>query len=326
VTVAASARRLLAGAIVAAMAALAATASERLPDAGPLEARTVQRLLLVGAARIGNRIVGVGDRGYIVHSDDYGRSWVRAKSPPAPLLTAVRFADERNGWAVGHDSVILATTDAGASWTGQFAAAEDNRPLLDVALLDGASIIAVGAYGAYFQSSDGGKTWDDRKIDAEDRHYNAILSLGGGRLLILGEAGAILVSDDGGLRWTPVPSPYRGSLFGGVIAGDGAVVAFGMRGRIYRSTDAGRTWTQVENNSVATLMGGTRLADGAIVLVGAGGTVLVSRDDGRSFAPRPSGTTRALSSVAAGAPGELLILGEAGPLTLPLPAAPGKSP
>ena len=62
-----------------------------MPSSGPLSATTMQRLLLLDAERFGNRIVAVGDRGYIVLSDDHGASWRRAKAPMprfrGPVLT-----------------------------------------------------------------------------------------------------------------------------------------------------------------------------------------------------------------------------------------------
>ena len=299
----------------------AALAKEILPASGPLRATTMERLLLVDAARQGNRIVAVGDRGYIVLSDDGGASWRRAKSPAAPLLTAVHFVDARQGWAVGHDSVILATGDGGETWTLQFSAPAENRPLLDVHFLDANHGIAVGAYGAYYETGDGGKTWNDRKVLADDKHMNAILPLAQGQMVVLGEAGTIIVSADAGKTWAPVASPYKGSLFGGVVAEDGAAVACGLRGRIYRSTDAGNTWTQVDNASAATLLGGSKLPGGALVLAGAAGTVLVSRDGGKSFAPLATGTTRAISKAILGAPDTLLLLGEAGARRVPLSSA-----
>lgn len=294
------------------LAAGAAPPTEVLPASGPLRAATIQRLLLIDAAQAGNRIVAVGDRGWIVHSDDQGATWSRAKTPVAPLLTAVRFTDAQRGWAVGHDSVILATADGGISWTQQFAAPAEQRPLMDVHFLDAQRGIAIGAYGAYYETADGGRSWTARKVLEDDKHLNGIVAAGNGRLVILGEAGTILRSEDGGAKWSAVPSPYKGSLFGAVVAADGAIVAFGLRGRIYRSADAGATWTQVDNASVATLMGGARLPDGTLVLAGAAGTVLVSRDQGRSFQPLATGTTRAFSKAVAAGPGALLLLGETG--------------
>ncbi len=315
--------------LLAALAALAAACgpapgarapemAQVMPDSGPLPAGTIRRLLLLDAARVGSRVVAVGDRGYIVVSDDDGASWKRAAAPAAPLLTAVDFVDAKDGWAVGHDTTILATRDGGDTWTRQFSAPAEQRPLMDVLFLDARRGIAVGAYGAYYETADGGKSWNARKILPEDRHLNAIVKVADHRLLIVGEEGTILVSSDDGAQWTKVPSPYKGSLFGAVVAADGTVVAFGLRGRIYRSGDGGQTWTQVDDATAATLMGGSRLPDGALVVAGAAGTALVSRDNGRSFVPLATGTNRAWSKAVLGAPNTAMLLGEAGAVEVPL--------
>jgi photosystem II stability/assembly factor-like uncharacterized protein len=288
---------------------------------GPVAKQTMQRLLLIDATRAGDRIVAVGDHGSIVYSDDSGKSWSRARVPAAPMLTAVDFIDAKKGWAVGHDSLILATTDGGETWAQQFSAPKEQRPLLDVLFLDANNGFAIGAYGAFYETSDGGKTWNARKVQEEDKHLNAIIKTGDGQLLILGEAGEILHSADSGKTWKPVASPYKGSLFGAVMAKDGAVVAFGMRGRIFRSIDGGKNWKAVDNASTTTLMGGTALADGTLVLAGGSGALMYSRDGGQTFAPAPSGSIKAFSKPIAGAPGTLLLLGETGAREIPLPAA-----
>lgn len=327
--------------------ATAATAqSQVLPDSGPLAKQSVSRLLLIDADRQGNRVVAVGDRGYILVSDDNGESWRRAKAPAGPLLSAVTLVDGKNGWAVGHDSVILASNDGGETWTKQFSAESEQRPLLDVLFLDTQKGFAVGAYGAFFETADGGKTWNSRQLlppspapargkpaasagrgaaaeeqSDEDRHLNAIIRLADGKLLIVGEAGKMARSDDGGKTWSRVEAPYKGSFFGAIQAQDGSVIVYGLRGRIYRADASLKGWKQVENASVATLMGGSMLPDGAIVLAGAAGTVLVSRDNGQSFSPFSTGTTRAFSKVLLGGPNSVLALGEAGARDLLIPAA-----
>jgi photosystem II stability/assembly factor-like uncharacterized protein len=283
----------------------------------------MQRLLLVDAERFGSRIVAVGDRGYIVVTDDQGKTWKRAKTPPAPLITALDFLDDQSGIAVGHDSVILLTRDRGETWSQVFSAPAEQRPLLDVIFLTRDHAIAIGAYGAYYDSADGGKTWTPRKVIADDKHLNAILEVGEGALVILGEAGTILTSADTGKTWTVVPAPYKGSFFGGLVANDGAIVAFGMRGHIYRSADKGKGWKQVESASVATLMGGDKLPGGALVVAGAAGTALVSRDNGQTFVRVDTGTTRAFSKAILGAPNAVLLLGESGPREVALPSSPG---
>ncbi|QJR13939.1 WD40/YVTN/BNR-like repeat-containing protein [Usitatibacter palustris] len=305
-----------------AVGAWAKDAETVLPATGPISKTSMQRLLLTDGARVGNRVVAVGDRGYIVFSDDNGTSWKRAKAPDGALLTSVEFIDAKRGWAVGHDSVILATVDGGESWTQQFSAPSEQRPLLDIHLTSPEAGLAVGAYGAFYDTADGGKTWTARKVVADDKHLNAIVKLADGKLLILGEAGTMLVSADAGKTWTALTSPYKGSFFGGLPTADGGLVAFGLRGRIYRSPDGGKSWKQIDNTSVATLMGGTLLPDGALVVAGNAGTVLVSRDQGNSFVPLATGTTRAFSKALLGAPNAVLLLGEAGAREVPLPSAP----
>ena len=304
-------RRPLAVALVAAaLAAASPRAADVLPAAGPVSSHTAKRLLLVDGAAAGPRLVAVGDRGYVLLSDDQGATWRRAKAPPVPLLTAVHFLDDKRGWAVGHDAAILATADAGETWTLQFSAAKEQRPLLDVAFLDARRGFAVGAYGAFYETSDGGAAWSARKIIEDDKHLNAILDLGKGQLLVVGESGTILRSADSGATWNAVPAPYKGSFFGAAAAKDGAIVAFGLRGRIFRSADGGSTWTQVNAGTEASLMGATLLEDGALVIAGNAGVLLVSRDNGRTFTPLPSGRRGVLSKALPAKGGALLLLGE----------------
>jgi photosystem II stability/assembly factor-like uncharacterized protein len=146
----------------------------------------------VGRSACWPRIVAVGERGIILLSDDNGKRWQQADVPVSVTLTAVRFADARNGVAVGHAGVVLTTSDGGtgsACWTANSwppspckpprppparalrrrpAAARDaerlvadgaDKPLLDVCLLPHNRILAVGAYGLAFASEDGGRTW-----------------------------------------------------------------------------------------------------------------------------------------------------------------------
>jgi photosystem II stability/assembly factor-like uncharacterized protein len=282
----------------------------------------MKRLLLADGTRAGSRLVAVGDHGYIVTSDDGGATWRRAKVPRSPLLTALQFIDEKRGWAVGHDSIILTTADAGDNWNVQFSAPREQRPLLGVLFLDAQRGMAVGAYGAFYETADGGAHWTARKVIADDKHLNAIADLGKGRLLIVGESGTILRSGDAGVTWQPVASPYKGSLFGLGAARDGSVVAFGLRGHVFRSSDAGATWAAVKTSTEAALASATVLADGAIALVGNAGTLLVSRDNGQTFNPVATGRRHALARALPGRPGSILVLGEGGVTEVPLAARP----
>ena len=130
--------------------------------------------------------------------------------------------------------------------------------------------IAVGAYGAYLTTNDGGRHWTAAKFEVPparpathdgektsgadepppDYHLNRIVGVGN-RLYIAAEGGQLYRSDNRGASWRALPSPYEGSFFGLVpIRGDG-LLAFGLRGHLYRSADAGETWTQLESHTTS---------------------------------------------------------------------------
>ncbi len=297
------------------------TDSALLPLTGPLSKQTMSRLLLTDAAKIGNRMVAVGDRGYIVYSDSNGETWERAQTPPdVPMLTSIFFADAKTGWAVGHDAYILKSVDEGKSWTKAFSAPAEQKPLMDVLFTDANTGFAVGAYGAYYETTDAGRTWVSRKIKEEDKHINGIIKLSDNQLLIVGEAGTILKSGDGGKNWVAVASPYKGSFFGAIQAQDGSVIVYGLRGRIFRSADTAlKSFSQIDNKSTASIMGATKLPDGELVLTGLAGMVLISSNNGLSFTPVPTSSTKAISVALLGPPNALVLFGETGARDVMLP-------
>lgn len=271
--------------------------------------------LILAAARAGDRLVAVGERGHVLLSDDSGKNWRQAPVPANSALTGVSFADARNGWAVGHDAVILRTSDGGESWVLQHADPELEQPLMDVLFdADGQHGIAVGAYGLFMETADGGTTWDARQISEDDFHFNAILAPSAQTRLIAGEAGAILFSADRGANWVPVTSPYEGSFFDALALGPQSFLLYGLQGNIFRTDDGGQTWVSIDSGTTAGLMGGAALADGSVVLVGAQGSVLTSKDAGRSFNLTKRPDRVALADAIQSGDGTLILLGEAGPL------------
>lgn len=274
--------------------------------------------LMLGATRAGDRLVAVGERGHILLSDDLGANWRQVPVPVNAALTGVSFIDAKQGWAVGHDAVILHTADGGESWTLQQADPALEQPLLDVLFTDAQHGIAVGAYGLYLETADGGKSWTPRKVSEDDFHFNAILAPTPETRLLVGEAGTLFFSGDAGASWNRLESPYDGSFFDALALGPQSFLIYGLQGNIFRTDDAGASWVKVESGTTAGLMGGALLADGSIMLVGAQGAVLTSRDGGRSFTTTKRADRVALADIVQAADGRIVLLGEAGPL----PAAP----
>ena len=294
-------------ALLLGLAAPADIEAEEAADA-PL---AVESLLLDGAA-FGSRVVVVGDRGHILVSADRGASWEQARVPTRALLTALHMHDERLGWAVGHDAVILRTEDGGATWAMVHRAPEEERPLLDVWFRDARSGFAVGAYGYFLATEDGGATWTSRAISEDDFHLNAVVPAGEGRLFLAAEAGIVYRSDDGGESWRELPSPYAGSWFGGLAPGADRVLIFGLRGHLFRSEDAGESWTRIETGTNATLTGAARLPSGAVLVTGLEGALLTVRNGGRSVSWRGLPTREGISAALPLGEGETLLIGEFG--------------
>lgn len=320
-------RRVAVALLAAAPLGTAIAASDRL-ERPALVAPLAVRSLLLDVARAGARLVAVGERGHVLLSDDDGVTWRQAKSVPMrTMLTAVWFADAQHGWAVGHDELILNTSDGGETWSRTHYAPESQQPLLDVWFADGQRGIAVGAYGAYYETTDGGRSWTSRRFEpapatgaagdavadefAVDYHLNRIAGAAG-RLWIAAEAGRLYRSDDGGNTWRTLPSPYSGSWFGLLPLGRDSLLAFGLRGHLYRSDDGGSSWRELDSGVTSMLTDGALLADGSLALVGLSGTVLRSADGGSSWDATAQDDRKGFSAVVAGPGGRLVVVGEGG--------------
>jgi photosystem II stability/assembly factor-like uncharacterized protein len=313
---------LLSTALAAALLPAAMAATPGAVGAAQLRPAVVSRQaaqsVMLGAVRAGSRIVAVGERGIILLSDDNGQRWQQADVPVSVTLTAVRFADARNGVAVGHAGVVLTTADGGAHWqrvldgqqlaalalqaakaasstaAGAGAALRDaerlvadgaDKPLLDVCLLGANRILAVGAYGLAFASEDGGRTWTpwmNRIGNPKGLHLNTVRA-SGDTILIAGERGYAQISTDAGRSFHPLNVPYNGSFFTSELSGEKEILLAGLRGNAWRSADAGKSWQQIASPAPVTITASTTRSDGTQILANQTGMLLAVR--GQALVP-----------------------------------------
>jgi photosystem II stability/assembly factor-like uncharacterized protein len=280
------------------------------------------RVLLLDAALAGPALLTVGEHGAILRSTDAGANWAIVPSGTRATLTGVAFApDGRHGWAVGHDALILATADGGASWQPQWQGPSLEASLLDVCALSARQVIAVGAYGLYLASGDGGRTWQERKILEEDMHLNRITRGPTGTLYLAGERGTLLRSRDAGATWTRIDSPYDGSFYGILPLGERRLLAYGLRGRVFRSADDGETWMAAPVDRPMLLATAVQTKAGAIVLAGQSRACYGSRDGSAPLVALAGVGTDAIAELLETPDGRLWAFGEGGaqPLTLTWP-------
>jgi photosystem II stability/assembly factor-like uncharacterized protein len=299
----------------------AATLAAFLFSLGALRAAdVVPRVLLLDGAAVGADIVVVGERGTILRSADNAATWQAAATPTAATLTGLSFApDAKHGWAVGHDALILATADAGRTWTKAWQGESLADSFLDVLAFDEQRIIAVGAYGLFLASTDGGKTWTRRKVLLEDYHLNRISRGPTDTLYLAGEHGTLLRSTDRGEKWTRIGTTYDGSFYGILPFARTLLIAHGLRGRAFRSGDDGATWIPISIPTPVLLPTALRLKSGQLVLAGQSRALFISRDNGNTWADWSTGLTTAIAKLVELPDGHVLALGEAGATMLPKP-------
>ncbi len=341
---------------VAALAALFCTVTTAgaadvvsLDGQSALMAPLAHRSLLLDGMATDDLMVVTGERGHVLISRDEGATWTQSEVPAKTMLTGVWFADADTGWVVGHDTLILKTTDGGKTWQEVYSAPANEEPLFDVWFDDASTGYAIGAYGLFMKTTDGGSTWETLEFDpveydpdaaltdgedsAEtdeaiedddyddddweddlpfDYHLNHMADGPNGLLYIAGEAGNFFRSRDRGATWEWLTPPYEGSFFGLLPLDGDALLLFGMRGNLFRSDDAGDTWTQIDTGTQATLNQATRLSDGRIVVAGMQGILLVSDDDGLSFTSVRRPDRKHVASVLPVEGGGAVVLGESG--------------
>ena len=288
--------------------------------------------LLLGVTHAGSRIVAVGEYGDVLLSDDEGKSWHQAKTVPTNVtLTAVDFVDDKTGWAVGHDTVILKTEDGGETWVKQYGGGESDNALLSVYFADASHGWAVGAFNFTAETKDGGKTWVERKT---------LMPPGSGPATSAADPSAALTGpkDPSEVASAPAPAaptpaaptpparpgapadPYAAATgdenhLNAMFAGPDASTLFiaAEAGAMYRSLDAGVTWQKVLTGYPGSFWGGLTAKDGSVYAAGMRGNLWRSTDKGATWTKLD--TSGADQSIATGlqlADGSLVFVGLGG--------------
>lgn len=350
-----SIRLLLAIAMAATLVPVLAAPTVKLPldVPAPIDPRAaISRVVAVAAIdRPAGTFVAVGSWGRILVTHDSGENWIQAPVPVSSDLVAVNFPTPQQGWAVGHDGVVLHSSDGGKSWVRQLdgrqygdimvryyenlaqessptsnpklaRAFEDaqrfkkdgaDKPFLDVWFENENSGWVVGAFNLILKTDDGGKTWVPWIDRTENDDGYSLFAIGkaGDEVFIVGELGLVQRLDRKQDRFVKIKTPYPGSFFG--LAGKpGVVVIFGLRGTALRSRDSGKTWEKLETGTKGGITGGAFLDNGNLVLVSSNGQLLRSRDDGSSFTQITLSQPMSLNGIVPVSGDKVIVAGEHG--------------
>jgi photosystem II stability/assembly factor-like uncharacterized protein len=267
-------------------AAAAQPLADRLQRPSPVSAQPA-RSVLTALQAFDSNLVMVGESGCILLRDHAGQLQ-QANVPVDVLLTAVFFPDTHNGWAVGHDGVILHSNDSGQNWRKQLDGHTINELMVKAAAAEVGQ--AEQADAAAPEALDNANFFlDDVTAGAQNGASRPLLDVwfrDSQNGWAAGAYGTLLRTRDGGQTWAYVPgldNPERLHLNSVLGLADGSVVVAGEGGRVYRSLDDGAHWLAAQVLTNASLYKLLPLRDGRLLVLGFGGTLYVSNDHGQGW-------------------------------------------
>jgi photosystem II stability/assembly factor-like uncharacterized protein len=168
-------------------------------------------------------------------------------------------------------------------------------------LVDENTGFVVGAFGAIYRTSDGGKTWESLKTPTEDYLFAVDFSSPRNGVAV-GKAGAVLTTDDGGTTWVKRDAGTDRNLFSVAFASPQHVWAIGDWGAVFESRDGGATWKDrtLPNDVVLTSQSWPDDQNGFIA--GEFGTIERTTDGGATWSKMETGTEKTLFGVAFSSP------------------------
>lgn len=187
--------------------------------------------------------------GLMFQTTDGGKHW-QERYRSLDGLSKIRFANEKVGWMIGGNGLILRTSNGGMRWTRQ--ASGTDVLLNGLVVIDTNNAWVSGAAGTLLWTKDGGTTWSKRKVDttvgisditfADPMHGCAI------------GYGTILVTENGGQTWEVKSSGERKPLSSVFFANRnlGWIAAGPV---ILKTTNGGKTWVETSPPSQGQLAG-----------------------------------------------------------------------
>ena len=205
---------------------------------------------------------------------------------PVPLDTRsnpldVAFTNNRHGFLVGSNRLILETDDGGASWAERALdlPQEENFRLISIDFNGDEGWIA-GQPGLLLHSTDGGRNWSrlllDTKLPGEPY---LITAAGRGRAELATNVGAIYTTTDGGNSWQAKVSDAAGAVRELRRNGDGRYVSVSGLGNFFSTWDPGQdTWQVHQRVSSQRLQSMGFQPDGNLWMVARGAQIRFNPD------------------------------------------------
>jgi gliding motility-associated-like protein len=236
--------------------------------------------------------------GYLLSSNSiYAQTWqtnVQAgnNSYNTGTFKKIFFVNATNGWAVGDNGLIMATTNGGTTWVNQTSGS--NSFLGGVFFISTTQGWAVGSEGTILSTSNGGTTWTTQLFTSgSNAQFYDVFFTSATQGWAVGFFGRISTTTDGGITWTTQNSNSVFQLYGVYFTSSTRGHAVG-NGRYWSTLDGGLNWTvsnAATNNSIHFTDANTGWR------AGPNGNIEKTINGGGTWTTQTSGTTTNLQSI-----------------------------
>lgn len=174
----------------------------------------------------------------------------------------------------------------------------------------------VGSQTTLFETNDGGKSWQERKLNLEDEKASfTSVSFNGSEGWIVGKPSILLHTDDDGKSWSRIPLSEKlpGAPYGIFALGPKTAEMVTDLGAIYRTSNGGRTWQALVEGAVGVARTISRSSDGKYVAVSARGNFYSTWEPGQTeWTPHNRTSSRRLQTMGYSEDGRLWLLARGG--------------
>jgi photosystem II stability/assembly factor-like uncharacterized protein len=217
----------------------------------PLNGASAEQVDFVSPST-GFAVTSGGGGGRILRTADGAGSWTQVGSSPAPL-SQIAFVTPTTAYAVGANSTLLQSSDAGATWkTLPLALPPGTAPLTltQISCSDATHCLIAtapasgGNSNMLVRTTDGGVT--GALVSPSEQNLLSVSFSTASNAVAVGQNGATVLSTDGGSTFPTLISHRLGAVFSSVIRiGQSPLDAYvpGLAGQIAATTNGGAGWS-----------------------------------------------------------------------------------
>lgn len=189
-----------------------------------------------------------GSAGRIIKTTDAGATWIVQNTGVQNLFASIHFRNETTGYISG-GSLIVKTTNGGASWASLSAPYISFETIRDIAFIDDMTGIAVSDAGRILKTTNAGANWALIPSGTVESLFG-IYFTDANTAFICGNNGAILRTTNAGANFTAQTSPLAEILTDIWFTSASTGYISSWSGKILKTTNGGVTFLSQRSTEV----------------------------------------------------------------------------